>query len=66
MPTRPINVPPPKKATIDDDCMYQKGADSPEPQRKVEESSDEDELDKFMAGVEVKYFIHQFLIVYTF
>lgn len=52
MPTRPINVPPPKKATIDDDCMYQKGADSPEPQRKVEESSDEDELDKFMAGVE--------------
>ena len=37
--------------------MYQKSADSPEP-KKEEEFSDEDELDKYMAGVEV-WFIHQ-------
>jgi len=38
-----------------DDCMYLKSGDSPEavePSKKDDDESDEDELDKFMAGVE--------------
>lgn len=38
----------------DDNLDYQRSCDSPPPDVKKDEYSDEDELDKYMAGIEVK------------
>lgn len=37
----------------DDDSFYQKSENSPEQPKESAELSDEDELDKYMAGIEV-------------
>ena len=43
-----------KPVAGDDDCPYQRSADSPPPASKhIDSSDEEDELDKFMAGIEV-------------
>ena len=38
----------------DDNMDYQRSCDSPPPDVKKDEYSDEDELDKYMAGIEVE------------
>ena len=53
--------------SVGDDCPYQQADDSPPHSPAVntqnDEDSEEDELDKFMAGVEVRSIAYDILII---